>query len=124
LFFQDNIAVMINGAAYRVPGGSIDLRDIDAAPQNKTYYVYVTIEDDLPRYLLSILPLRKSGSMMRVATVVTNASSIVTITREQPFMVGDLLLSYTREGGIIPMSSGFPQDEGSFVFVHNGELLA
>jgi hypothetical protein len=62
--------------------------------------------------------------MMRVATVVTNASSIVTITREQPFMVGDLLLSYTREGGIIPMSSGFPQDEGSFVFVHNGELLA
>jgi hypothetical protein len=123
LFFQDNIAVMINGTAYRVPGGSIDLRDIDTAPQNKTYYIYVTIEDDLPRYLLSVTQLRKSNSMMRVATVTTNASSIVTIAREQPFMIGDLLLSYTREGGIIPMSSGFPQDEGSFVFMHNGELL-
>jgi len=123
LFFQDNIAVMINGAAYRVPGGTLDLRDIDAAPQNKTFYIYVTIEDDLPKYLLSTLQLRKSNAMMRVATVVTNASSIVTIAREQPFMVGDLLLSYTREGGIIPMSSGFPQDEGSFVFVRNGELL-
>jgi hypothetical protein len=123
LFFQDNIGVMINGTAYRAPGGSVDLRDIDPAPQNKVYYVYVTIEDDLPRYLLSTTQLRKSNAMMRVATVTTNASSIVTIAREQPFMVGDLLLSYTREGGIIPMSSGFPQDEGSFVFVHNAELL-
>jgi len=72
---------------------------------------------------LSAIQLRKSGSMLRVATIVTNDKQILTITREQPFMVGDLLLSYTREGGTIPMSAGYPQDEGLFVFLRQGELL-
>lgn len=123
LFIQDNIRMMINGTAYSIKGGTIDLRDVDAAPQNKTFYMYATIEDETPKYLLSAIPLRKSGSMLRVATIVTNDRQILTITREQPFMVGDLLLSYTREGGTIPMSAGYPQDEGLFVFLHNGELL-
>jgi hypothetical protein len=123
LFIQDGIRVIINGAAYTVPGGTIDIRDVDPAPQNKTFYLYVTIEDDEPRYVLSSIALRKSGSMIRVSTIVTNEKQILTITREQPFMVGDLLLSYTREGGTIPMSTGFPQDEGQFVFVRQGELL-
>jgi len=123
LFIQDNIRMMINGTAYSIQGGTIDLRDIDPAPQNKTFYMYATIEDETPKYLLSSVALRKSGSMLRVATIVTNDRQILTITREQPFMVGDLLLSYTREGGTIPMSAGYPQDEGLFVFLHNGELL-
>ena len=123
LFIQDNIRMMINGTAYSIQGGTIDLRDIDPAPQNKTFYMYATIEDETPKYLLSAIQLRKSGSMLRVATIVTNDKQILTITREQPFMVGDLLLSYTREGGTIPMSAGYPQDEGLFVFLRQGELL-
>jgi hypothetical protein len=123
LFIQDNIRMMVNGTSYSIQGGTIDLRDVDAAPQNKTFYMYATIEDETPKYLLSVTPLRKSGSMLRVATIVTNDKQILTITREQPFMVGDLLLSYTREGGTIPMSAGYPQDEGLFVFLHQAELL-
>lgn len=123
LYLQDRVPVMICGSWYHMPGGTIDLRDVDSAPQNKTFYMYATIEDETPKYLLSAVQLRKSGSMLRVATITTNDKQILTITREQPFMVGDLLLSYTREGGSIPMSAGFPQDEGLFVFLHQGELL-
>ena len=123
LFCQPNIRMMVNGSMYAMPGGNIDLRDIDIAPQNKTFYVYATVEDDAPKYIITTAKLRKSGNMLKAATVVTNSQQIISITRHQPLMVGQYLLSYSREGGTIPMSTGFPQDEGDFFFLKNAELL-
>jgi hypothetical protein len=123
LFLQDNIRMMVNGTAYAMPGGSIDLRDIDPAPQNKTFYIYATVEDDQPKYLVTLTKLRKSGNLLKAATIVTNGQQILSITRHQPLMVGQYLLSYTREGGIIPISTGLPQDAGTFVFLRAAELL-
>jgi hypothetical protein len=123
LFLQDNIRMLVNGTAYAMEGGTIDLRDIDPAPQNKTFYIYATVQDDKPRYLVTEVKMRKSGNMLKAATVVTNSQQILSITRHQPLMVGQYQLSYTREGGIIPVSTGFPQDEGTFAFLHNAELL-
>ena len=123
VFFQEDVTALINGTSYKVAGGSVDLRDIEPAPGNKTFYVYLTIEDDKPQYIFATKALRKTNTMMRVATISTNATQITSIVREQPFMIGDLLLSFTREGGIIPLSTGFPQDEGQFAFVRQAELL-
>lgn len=123
LFCQPNIRMMVNGSMYSMPGGNIDLRDIDPVPQNKTFYVYATVEDDLPKYIITTTKMRKSGNMLKAATVVTNNQQILTITRHQPLMVGPYQLSYTREGGVIPMSTGFPQDEGDFFFLKDAELL-
>lgn len=123
LFFLEEVAVLVNGASYTFPKGSIDLRDITPEPQNKTFYIYATVEDDRPKYLVSTSQMRKAGNMLRVAKLVTNDKQILTIERYQPLMVGSHQLSYTREGGIIPISSGFPQDEGDFIFLRNAELL-
>lgn len=123
LFLQDNIRMMVNGTAYAMAGGSIDLRDIDPDPKNKTFYIYATVEDDKPKYLVTETKLRKSGNLLKAATIVTNDKQILTITRHQPLMIGQYQLSYTREGGIIPVSSGFPQDEGDFIFLRDVELL-
>jgi hypothetical protein len=123
VFIQEGIRVIFNGTMYTLPGGTFDLRDIDTAPQNKTFYVYATIEDDTPQWIISSIALRKSGTLLKGATLVTNQKQILTITRHQPFMIGEYLLSYTREGGIIPISAGFPQDEGDFYFVRSAELL-
>ena len=123
LFCQPNIRMMVNGTMYEMGGGLIDLRDVDTAPQNKTFYVYATVEDDEAKYVISTAKLRKSGNMLKAATVVTNDKQILTIVRHQPLMIGPYLLSYTREGGIIPMSTGFPQDEGDFFFLRGAELL-
>ena len=123
VFFQDNIGMLVNGTVYRMTGGSVDLRDIDPAPQNKTFYIYATVEGDDPRYLFSTTKLRKSGNLLLAATLVTNSLQILTITRHQPLMLGQYALSYTREGGTIPMSAGFPQDEGDFFFLKSSELL-
>jgi hypothetical protein len=120
---QAGINLMVSGTMYILPAVSVSLLTIDPISQNKPFYMYVTIEDDVPVYMLSEVALRKSGTMLRVATIVTNGTQIQTVTSEQPCMVGDLLLSHTREGGTIPVSTGFPQDIGLFSFLQQAELL-
>lgn len=123
VFFQDGVSMMVNGTPYSVPGTSIDLRDIDPAPTNKTFYVYVILEDRRGRYVVSDTKLRHSARRMHVATITTSATQILTIERFQPFLIGDLELSTFRKGGSIPVSSGQPQVDGDFVFLKAGELL-
>lgn len=123
IFFLEEVEVMVLGTVYRMPTGTVDLRDLEADPRNKTFYIYATIEDNQPRYVLSVAKLRKRPGMMLVSIVVTNEKQILTIERLQPFMIGEYLFSYSRDGGIIPVSSGFPQDNGSFIFLRNAELL-
>lgn len=123
LYLQDGIPIMLNGTMYNMPGGTIDLRDVAVNPANTTFYLYATVEDDEPRYLISSQKLRESGSLLKAATLTTNEKQILTITRYQPFVIGDFKLSYTREGGIIPVSSGYPQDEGKFIFLRYAELM-
>jgi len=123
LFITAGIKLMINGTSYVMDGGTIDLRDVDPAPQNKTFWVYATIEDNKPKFIVSAVKLRRRSSLLPACTLVTNDKQILTIVRHQPFMIGDYMLSYTRESGIIPVSSGFPQDAGNFSFLRNAELL-
>ena len=123
IFFLEEVEIMVLGTVYRMPTGTVDLRDIEADPRNKTFYIYATIEDNSPRYVLSVVKLRKRPGMMLAAIVTTNEKQILTIERLQPFMIGEYLFSYSRDGGIIPVSSGFPQDDGSFIFLRDAELL-
>jgi len=123
VFFQDGVGMMVNGTPYSVAGISIDLRDIDPNPTNKTFYVYVTLEDRRGRYVISDTKLRHSARRMHVATITTSATQILTIERFQPFLLGDLELSTFRKGGSIPVSSGQPQVDGDFVFLKQSELL-
>ena len=123
IFFQENIKMMINGTMYTMNGGTVDLRDIDPNPANKTFYIYGTIENGEPKYIISVTRLRKRGNLLPAAVLTTNDRQILTITRMQPFMVGDYMLSDVREGGTIPVSAGFPQDQGNFIFLKRSELL-
>lgn len=123
IYLPDNIKMLIQGTSYTVNAGTIDLRDIDPDPRNKVFYLYITVEDDKPQYILSLNRLRKNNTLLLVGVITTNDKQILTIERKQPFMIGDLMLGYTREGGIIPVSTGLPQDEGVFSFLREAELL-
>lgn len=123
IFFQEEVPLMINGMMYRMPPGVVDLRDVDPDPRNKTFYIYAMVEDNKPSYMLSTIKLRKSGFLLKVATVKTNDKQVLTIARSSVFTVGDLFFSHSRDGGTIPVSSGPPQDEGSFIFLKSSELL-
>lgn len=123
VFLLETVEVMFNGTLYQMPIGTIDLRDIDPAPQNKTFWLYATVEDQKTRYIISSTKLRHSNTLILGAVITTGANQILTIERRQSFMIGDLELSYTRQGGSIPVSSGFPQEDGSFIFLKASELL-
>jgi len=123
VFFLEEVAVMVQGTLYRASTGTVDLRDIDTDPRNKTFYVYITIEDTTAKYIFSTVKLRKGSAVMLVAVITTNEKQILTLERRTPFMVADYELSFVRDGGIIPISSGFPQDNGVFKFVKASELL-
>lgn len=123
VFFLEEVAVMVQGTLYRATTGTVDLRDIDTDPRNKTFYVYITIEDTVAKYIFSTVKLRKGNAVMLVAIITTNEKQILTLERRTPFMVADYELSFVRDGGIIPISSGFPQDNGVFKFVKTSELL-
>lgn len=123
VYLPENVQIIINGTSYKIQGGSLDLRDVDPSPQNKTFYIYATVVDDTPKYIFSGVKLRKSGKMMLVSVLVTNDKQILTISRLQPVMIGDYQISYERDGGIIPVSTGLPQDQGTFIFLKQSELL-
>ena len=123
LFFQDGIRFMINGTGYVMPAETIDLKEIDPNPASKVFYIYLTLEDQRGKYVITPSKLRHSARCMHIATVTTSATQILTIERLQPFFIGDLELSTTRKGGIIPVSTGLPQNVGEFVFLKQNELL-
>lgn len=123
VFFLEEVAVMVQGTLYRATTGTVDLRDIDTDPRNKVFYVYITIEDNVAKYIFSTVKLRRGIAVLLVAVITTNEKQILTLERRVPFTIGDYELSFTRQGGIIPISSGFPQDNGVFKFLKPSELL-
>lgn len=123
VFFLEEVAVMVQGTLYRATTGTVDLRDIDTDPRNKVFYVYITIEDTVAKYIFSTVKLRRGNAVMLVAIITTNEKQILTLERRTPFIVADYELSFVRDGGIIPISSGFPQDNGVFKFLKQSELL-
>lgn len=123
VFFLEDVAVMVQGTMYRTATGTVDLRDIDTDPRNKVFYVYITIEDTVAKYIFSTVKVRKGSAVMLVAIITTNERQILTLERRTPFVVADYELGFVRDGGVIPISAGFPQDDGIFKFVKTSELL-
>lgn len=123
LFILEEVEVLFSGTLYRMPTGTIDLRDIDGDPRNKVFYLYSTMEGQKPQYILTDIKLRQTAKILHAATITTGPNQILLIERRQPFLVGNLELSYNRKGGSIPVSSGFPQDQGNFTFLRAAELL-
>jgi|AGFS01.1.fsa_nt_gi hypothetical protein len=122
IYFKDGTKLVINGTSYDAPTGTVDLRDIDPAPANKTFYVYVTCYGDTAYYIVSGKRIRHNLSLIPAAKIVTNDKQILTIERYSTFMIGDAILSTSRKAGSIPVSIGMPMDEGTLSYVYQHDL--
>lgn len=122
VFFKEGTRVLINGTKYMLPIGIVDLRDIDSDPRNKTFYIYVTVDENGAKYIITQNRLRHNNFLLPAATVVCGEKQVLRIDTRQPFMIGDLILQTGREAGTIPASSGMPMDEGSFRYVYQHDL--
>lgn len=122
IYFKSGTKLVINGAEYDAPIGTVDLRDIDPNPQNKTFYVYATAYGDEAFFIVSGKKIRHNLSMIPAAEVTTSSTQIITIERFTTFMIGDGIVSSTREAGTIPQSVGLPMDEGTLAYVYRSDL--
>jgi len=122
IYFKTGTKLVINGTSYDAPTGTVDLRDIDPTPANKTFYVYVTCYGDTAYYIVSGKRIRHNLSLIPAAKIVTNDKQILTIERYSTFMIGDAILSTSRKAGSIPVSIGMPMDEGTLSYVYQSDL--
>ncbi|MNM28180.1 hypothetical protein D3C81_386930 [compost metagenome] len=123
IFFKEPIKVVFNGKSYTLPAGTIDLRDIDTAPANKTFYIYTILKDGVAIYEVAQEKRLESPWQLWVGTVVTNNLQILTIERFNVFTVNGQRISELKRGSSIPASSGLTNAEGQIPWLTAGELL-
>lgn len=123
IFFKEPIQVVFNGKAYALPNGTVDLRDIDPAPANKTFYIYAILKDGSPIYEIAQEKRLESPWQLWVGTVVTNNLQILTIERFNVFTLNGQRISELKRGSSIPASSGLTNTEGQLPWLRSDELL-
>ena len=123
IFFKTAINVIFNGRPFVLPAGNIDLRDIDPAPQNKTFYIYAFLRDGVAQYEVTTLKRLESQYQLWVGKVVTNASQILTIDRFNVIAMNGHRISELKRGNSIPASSGLVNEEGQIPWFYQSEIL-
>lgn len=123
IFFKTDINVVFNGTLYVLPLGTIDLRDLDAAPANKTFYIYAILDNGVPRYDISREKRLETNYQLWVGTVITNDRQIITIERFNVFALDGHRITETKRGNSIPAASGLANTEGQIPWLRTRELL-
>lgn len=123
VFFKTDINVVFNGELYVLPLGTIDLRDIDPAPQWKTYYIYARLANGVPQYEIGMEKRLESNYQLWVGTITTNDRQILTIERYNVFALDGHRVTETKRGNSIPASSGLANVEGQIPWLRTRELL-
>lgn len=123
IFFQQEIDATFNGVPYTLPSGNLDLRTVDPAPGNKTFYIYASLVDGVAQYETTLEKRLENGLRVWVGRVVTGPASILTIERFNVFTVNGKRISEIKRGNSIPASSGLANAEGQLPWIRNDELL-
>lgn len=92
LFFMGDEQVILSGGRYLLKSGSIDLRDVDPSPENKTFFVYAKLTNGEPVYHITLTELVQTPYCGLIAKVITNGLGIVNIERYHKFMIDGIEL--------------------------------
>lgn len=113
VYFTQEVPVLINGSYYKLPPTSVDLYTITPSPENKTFYVYVVVIENVCQYVISTEKLSEELTRTYIGTVVTGALSITSIESEKVTRFLTNRISTTKRGSAIPASTGVPSGTGS-----------
>lgn len=91
VYFTNANRVMIAGVIKDVPATSFNLKNIDAAPQNKTFYVYLKCVNGSVSYEITKQKVAESYSFVQIGTIVTGANSINSINISKAVMAGNIV---------------------------------
>lgn len=123
VFFKSDIKAVFNGKEYVLPAGVIDLRDIDPAPENKVFYIYALLKNDVATYEITQEKRLENAFTVWVSKVVTNLNQILTLERFNVFTINGSRISEIKRGNSIPASSGLVNEEGQIPWLRSDEML-
>lgn len=124
VYFQKEQSVVFNGTEYTLPSGTIDLRDIDSSPGNKTFYLYCQVKENKAAYEISLQKLEDTPFHIWIGTIETNEKQILTIERFNVFTLNGKRVSEVRRGSAIPASSGSILSEGQIPWLTSSEIIS
>lgn len=116
VYFTEETRCFMAGAEWTLPVGSIDLRSVVADPTNKTFYLYVQLDQTGVSYMLSQTEILESLSVMQIGVIKTNGTQISSIAVEKPTLIDGYRISATRRGSAIPVSTGSVNGPGNFAW--------
>lgn len=100
------IIAIISGQPVTLPITSIDLRNIEAAPANKTFHLYVYMKYNVITYRCTTETPPEGVSIMYIGTVTTNSSGIATKSFKRVIRLDTFRLSVDPRGSVIPVTGG------------------
>ncbi|ASU03571.1 putative virion structural protein [Erwinia phage vB_EamM_RisingSun] len=123
VYFQKAQEVVFNGTSYTLPQGTIDLRDIEPSPGNKTFYLYCEVKENKAAYQISTQKLEDTPFHMWIGIIRTNEKQILTIDRFNVFTLNGQRVSETRRGSALPASSGAINSLGQIPWLKPSEII-
>lgn len=122
LYFRSVEPFNVNGVAYELPIGMIDLRDVVSNPANMTFHLYVTVKGNKAKYIVSPTALQDGVALQRISTFITDANGIALLPLSKPFAINGKVLSEERVGGAIPVKGGNLFDTTELIWPLPGEF--
>lgn len=113
VYFTQEVPVLINGSYYKLLPTSIDLKSITPEPENKTFYIYIVVLENVCQYLISTEKLSEELSRTYIGTVITGELAIISIESEKVTRFLTNRISTTKRGSAIPASTGVPSGTGT-----------
>ena len=94
VFFNSEEPLMINGNQYTLAPGTIYLPDVTSDYLNKTFYLYATVINGVPQYLLATQQYKNTNNdIINIGTVVTNDIGVVSCNIRRAVIFGKTYIS-------------------------------
>jgi len=113
VYFTEVTPVILGGAYYSLPIGSIDLTTVKPDPSNSTFYLYVNLVDGVASYEITTSYENEDNSSLFIGTIVTGVNSITALNVEKVTKFDNFRISSTPCGSAVPISEGLPTESGS-----------
>lgn len=123
LFVNSDMTAVFNGSEKKIPKTNYDLSELGIDQKNKLFYLYAMSGKTEGYYDLTLSERTASPYHLLVATIKTNSFGIEEINIEQNFAISGFSISTSRNGGIVPASSGTQVEAGSFKTVTYEDLF-
>lgn len=104
----DTQPLVMNGYHFKLDPYLVNLKSITNDPANKTFYLYIHIENNVPRYELTLTDREETSVDMYIGKVVTGSESVTSFLVEKVTRLDNYRLSKVPVGSAIPVVVGPP----------------